>query len=70
MKYIKPFYILYPGNVDDDLRFEYDINTDAHGGCGATLMGEMWYFGGFKSAQKRQVCILQTVLIKLFIFQV
>ena len=26
--------------------FEYGEGADAYGGCGATLMGEMWYFGG------------------------
>ena len=34
------------GNVDSDLNFEYGENAAARGGCGATLMGEMWYFGG------------------------
>ena len=34
------------GNVDTDLNFEYGENTNVYGGCGATLMGEMWYFGG------------------------
>ena len=31
---------------DDDLIFKFGEDTAAHRGCGATLMGEMWYFGG------------------------
>ena len=37
--------------------FEYGEGTNAHGGCGGTLMGEMWYFGGYGS-QSRQVWIV------------
>ena len=40
------------GNVDDDLSFEYGEGTDADRGCGATLMGEMWYFGGFRNTRQ------------------
>ena len=57
----QPFYIFYSGNVDDDLSFEYGVGTDVNGGCGATLMGEMWYFGGYYA--QTQVCFLETVLI-------
>ena len=32
--------------MDDDLIFEYGEDTEVMGGCGATLLGEMWYFGG------------------------
>ena len=35
--------------------FEYGEGADASYGCGATLMGEMWYFGG---RDRRQVWIL------------
>ena len=47
--------------MDDDLIFEYEEDTSVYGGCGTTLMGEMWYFGGFPESmtgqpnQKRQV---------------
>ena len=51
--------------MDDDLSFEYGEGTDAHYGCGATLMGEMWYFGG--SSQTKQVCILRIYVCILFI---
>ena len=40
--------------MNDDLIFEYGEGADARSGCGATLMGEMWYFGGGGS-QIRQV---------------
>lgn len=46
------------GNVDDDLIFEYGEGVEAFEGCGATLMGEMWYFGG--DYQSRQVSVLST----------
>ena len=38
--------------------FEYGEGADAYGGCGATLMGEMWYFGGWLNYQERQVSIV------------
>ena len=47
---------MFLGSFDDDLNFEYGEGTDVYTGCGAILMGEMWYFGGF-SSQSRQVCI-------------
>ena len=33
--------------MNDDLDFQYGENTMSLSGCGATLMGEMWYFGGY-----------------------
>ena len=56
------FLYLLKGNVDDDLIFEYGEGVDIYMGCGATLMDEMWYFGGrFRLAsgffQNRQVRI-------------
>ena len=44
------------GNVNDDIDFEYDEGTIAHDGCGATLFGQFWYFGGY-GTKKRQVSI-------------
>ena len=43
--------------MNDDLIFEYGEGADAFYGCGATLMGEMFYFGG-SGSQKRQVWIV------------
>ena len=42
------------GNTNEDLTFEYGDSTAAYCGCGATLRGEFWYFGGSGSL-KRQV---------------
>ena len=38
------------------MKFEYGQGTDAVAGCGATLFGEMWYFGGVLN--KRQVSFI------------
>ena len=46
--------IIYSGNTNEDFTFEYSDGTTAHYGCGATLRGEFWYFGGYSSL-KRQV---------------
>ena len=37
--------------MDDDLDFEYGEGVYTEEGCGAILMGEMWYFGGLDSRQ-------------------
>ena len=42
--------------MNDDIDFEYGDGTDARLGCGATLFGQFWYFGGDAySAAYRQV---------------
>ena len=33
--------------MNDDVDFQYGEETMTYTGCGATLMGEMWYFGGY-----------------------
>ena len=38
-----------------EIDFEYESGTSASSGCGATLKGEIWYFGGSGSTNKRQV---------------
>ena len=48
------------GDYDDDLNFEISDGAVAHNGCGATLFGEFWYFGGgtgstSANSQKRKV---------------
>ena len=48
--------------------FEYGEGTYAHAGCGATLMGEMWYFGGFNS-DRRQVWIVYIYKILIILFR-
>ena len=34
------------GNINENLSFEYEDGVKANRGCGATLKGEFWYFGG------------------------
>ena len=41
------------GEVDDDIDFSYEDNTEVYYSCAASLNNEMWVFGG--SAKKRQV---------------
>lgn len=33
--------------MNDDIDFAYGEKTATYYGCGATLRGEFWYFGGF-----------------------
>ena len=54
----RPLIIDMGGNVRNDITFTYGENTVAHNGCGATLFGEFWYFGGGNSntyTHRRQV---------------
>ena len=54
------------GSINEDLDFEYDDDTDAHFGCGATLHNVFWYFGG-RNSQIRQVK-LQEHLSDIYLF--
>ena len=47
--------VIYSGTYNDDLDFEYGDGTSVYNGCGATLMGQFWYFGGSWNANDRQV---------------
>lgn len=49
-----PKTIDFSGNVNDDLRFEYEDGTDVYQSCAVTFLGEFWIFGG-ESGKKRQV---------------
>ena len=44
--YKNKFKHLYLGDYNDDLDFEYGVDTSLNNGCAATLMGQFWYFGG------------------------
>ena len=44
------------GEVDDDINFTYETNTEVFGSCAASLNDEMWVLGGYY--QKRQVNFL------------
>ena len=55
----------YSGLVDSNFEFEYGNDVSLFYGCGLTLRGQMWYFGG-SNAYKRQVsskAILQIQII-------
>ena len=41
------------GEVDDDIDFTYDANTEVYNSCSASLNNEIWVFGG--NSKKRQV---------------
>ena len=44
--------------MNEDIDFEYGEETSAVSGCGATLFGQFWYFGGYDAqneSYKRQV---------------
>ena len=41
------------GEVDDDINFTYDTNTEVYRSCAASLNNEMWVLGG--SSKQRQV---------------
>ena len=43
------------GNYNDNLDFKYGDDATVAYGCGATLMGQFWYFGGYGDANNRQV---------------
>ena len=50
----KPVVINFAGETHD-IEFEFGENTAVAFGCGATFLGEFWYFGGNGSARRRQV---------------
>ena len=43
------------GEVDDDINFAYDTNTEVYGSCAASLNGKMFVLGGWN--QRKQVNI-------------
>ena len=47
--------LVFSGNFDDDLNFNYGDGATVYRGCGAMLMDQFWYFGGNGSANNRQV---------------
>ena len=58
------------GNVNDDFNFEFGAGTTAAYGCGATLKGEFWYFGGAGSENNRQVCEMRIDILYYIILKV
>ena len=43
------------GEVDDDINFTYDANTEVYYSCSASWNDEMWILGG--NYQRRQVSL-------------
>ena len=50
-------FVIFIGNINDDLNFEYAEGVTVSAGCGTTLMGEYWYFGSGKKVSFHQNCI-------------
>ena len=46
-------YNIYSGEVDYDINFTYEDNTEVRGSCAASLHDEMWVLGSY--SKKRQV---------------
>ena len=51
---IVPIFQNYSGLVDGNLEFDYGTDVSLIYGCGLTLRGQMWYFGG-GTGYERQV---------------
>ena len=49
------------GEVDDDIDFTYDEDTEVEQSCAASLNGEMWVLGGYY--EQRQVNISKAATI-------
>ena len=47
------FRMFYSGNVNDDIAFAYENDAYAYNGCGATLRGQFWYFGGMHNTLRQ-----------------
>ena len=43
----------YSGLVDGNLEFDYGNGVSLEYGCGLTLRGQMWYFGGYAGHTKQ-----------------
>ena len=52
---------LSSGEVDDDINFNYDTNTEVSRSCAASLNGKMFVLGGWN--QRQQVNIKQWLKI-------
>ena len=47
----------FSGVVNDNLDFKYGSGVSLDRGCGVTLRGQFWYFGGKGSEYEHQVNI-------------
>ena len=55
---------LLAGEVDDDIDFTFEQNTEVYGSCATSLEGEMWVLGG--EQQQRQVYITKVLQKRSF----
>ena len=55
------------GTVNDDIDFEYGEETDAFYGCGTTLFGQFWYFGGSESTLRQVTGFRSGIVLIIFI---
>ena len=52
MMYFEIMTRLSSGDVDDDLNFAYDTNTEVYESCAAALNGKMFVLGGWSQTQQ------------------
>ena len=45
------------------MTFEYGEKADAFAGCGASLFGEMWYFGGERNIRQVSFVLFFNIMI-------
>ena len=57
---------IYLGNVQSDLKLNFEERTKVFASCGATLNGQHWIIGG--SSDSREVRHLQQKTIKMLFF--
>ena len=51
--YQQEYNIIHSGEVDNDINFTYETNTEVYASCAALLDDEMWILGGY--SKKRPV---------------
>ena len=57
----KELKLLFSGVVNNDLDLNYGSGVSPTAGCGVTLRGQFWYFGGSGSQYKRQVSFIAMI---------
>ena len=66
-KHIYNTKFIHSGEVDDDINFTYEDNTEVYGSCAASLHDQMWVFGGvYKKNQVPPMTLLESKNHKYF----
>ena len=69
---LQQYFKNYSGLVDGNLELDYGDEVSLHYGCGLSLRGQMWYFGGrsgYKTAgYSRQVSLKAILPIQIIYF--